>query len=268
MEIYQISRKKIILSIALMLTFIYFLAMLYGPWNMTAQSVVSQTTGIKKLRPIYSVETEEPKIAISFDASWGSERTESLLKILDQYHVKTTFFLVNLWLDKYPLLAKSIMAKGHEIGMHSTTHPDFAKLSKQQMQNEIVQNYEKIVEVTGHRPILFRPPFGSYNNTLLELTDSLGMYCIQWDVDSLDWRDISDSEIYNRVTSKVKNGSIVLFHNDGKNTPQALGRIIENLQGRGYKIVPISELIYKKDFTIDHMGIQRKIDLSKVYLQE
>ena len=129
-------------------------------------------------------------------------------------------------------------------------------LSKQDMVTEIENCNSKIEALTGKRPLLFRAPYGDYNNALIEVIESLDMYCIQWDVDSLDWKDISPSDISSRVLSKVKPGSIVLFHNAAKNTPAALPGILEKLISDGYEIVPISSLIYRDGYTIDHEGRQ------------
>ena len=106
------------------------------------------------------------------------------------------------------------------------------------------------------RPTLFRAPYGDYDNALLETTDMLGMPCIQWDVDSLDWKNPSVSEMVDRVTSQVSSGSIVLFHNAAKNTPAALPAILETLQAEGYTFLPVSEMIYTSDYTLNHEGRQ------------
>lgn len=208
--------------------------------------------------PIYSVETSEKKISISFDAAWGSEFTQEILDILKKYNIKSTFFLVGFWADDYPLQVKRIFEAGHEIGNHSSTHPDLAKVSKEEIIHELNVTGEKIEKITGEKPILFRPPFGSYNNTLLTTAKELGYYTIQWDVDSLDWKEEGVDCIIERVQSKVQNGSIVLFHNNAKYMTQALPIILDYLQTNDYEIVPISELIYKDDYYIDHTGRQIK----------
>lgn len=215
------------------------------------------TTGGEKLRPIYSVTTEEKKIAISFDACWGAEYTDDILAKLKEYNIKTTFFLVNIWLKEYPEAAKAIAEAGHEIGLHSTTHPHFTKLSTAEMSKELKDNHEMIAEITGYQPKVFRPPFGDYNNQVVEVSNSLGYHVIQWDVDSLDWKGLSAREIYQQVTDKVKPGSIVLFHNNGKNTAEALTPIIQTLTEQGYEIVPISELLLPGEYYVDHQGAQR-----------
>lgn len=207
--------------------------------------------------PIYCVDTPEKKIAISFDAAWGANYTEDLLKILKKYDVKTTFFLVGFWVDKYPEMVKRIDEEGHEIGNHSSKHPHMSQLSAEQIKAELTGTSGKIEAITNRKVALFRPPFGDYNNRLITTSRELGLQVIQWDVDSLDYKDYGTDAIVKRVLSKVKNGSIVLFHNNATYTTAALPVILENLQKEGYKIVPISELIYKENYYIDHTGMQK-----------
>ena len=207
--------------------------------------------------PVYCVDTAEKKIAISFDAAWGADYTKDLLDILKKYEVKTTFFLVGFWIDKYPEMVKLIDEEGHEIGNHSSKHPHMSQLSKDQITNELKKTSDKIEALTNKKVTLFRPPFGDYNNTLIETSREMGLQVIQWDVDSLDYKDYGADAIVKRVLSKVKNGSIVLFHNNATYTKEALPIILENLQKEGYKIVPVSELIYKDNYYIDHTGMQK-----------
>lgn len=217
-------------------------------------------SGSQRLLPIYSVgRGEDDKIiSISFDAAWGNEDTEQLIEILDKYSIKTTFFVVGDWVEKYPESVKALHDAGHEIMNHSDTHPHMTKLSREQMRQEIETCNDKIEAITGVRPTLLRAPYGEYNNTLIEVLDELGMYCIQWDVDSLDWKNPTSAQIAERVCSNVRSGSIVLFHNAADNTPAALPILLENLQGQGYSIVPVSQNIYCENFTLDHEGRQQR----------
>ncbi len=219
-----------------------------------AQAV--QASAPKRDLPIYNVQTEEKKIAISFDAAWGNEETQPLIDILNRYHVKTTFFVVGAWVDKYPESVKALVAAGHEVCNHSDTHPHMRKLSRAEMESQITRCNEKIQSVTGVKPLLFRPPYGDYDNAVIQTVEGLGLYPIQWNVDSLDWKNPTPDQIANRVLSKVKPGSIVLFHNGAKNTPAALPRVLETLQSDGYQIVPVSQLIYRDHYTIDPAGMQ------------
>ncbi|ABW19555.1 polysaccharide deacetylase family sporulation protein PdaB [Alkaliphilus oremlandii] len=212
----------------------------------------------QKRLPIYSVETEEKKIAISFDAAWGDEFTDDILDTLDKYNVKTTFFLVSFWVEKYPDMVKKIYDRGHEIGNHSTTHPHMSKLSKEQIITELKTTGDKIAKITGKDPVVFRPPFGDYNDLLIETAEELNYHTIQWDVDSLDWKELGVQAVVDRVTRNVKKGSIVLFHNNAKYVSQFLPIVLEKLQEQGYEIVPVSELIYTENYSIDNTGRQKK----------
>jgi polysaccharide deacetylase family sporulation protein PdaB len=226
------------------------------------QGVVAITaSATKRLVPIYCVKTTEKKIAFSFDAAWGNEQTQILIDILNKYQVKTTFFVIGAWVDKYPDSVKALTNAGHEVCNHSNTHPHMPKLGQTEMMAQLTACSNKIKSVSGVSPLLFRPPYGDYNNALMEATKSANMLAVQWDVDSLDWKNPTPKEIVNRVTTSVKPGSIVLFHNGALNTPTALPEIIENLQAKGYTIVPVSQLVYKENYTIDNAGMQINTNL-------
>lgn len=136
--------------------------------------------------PIYFVETEEKKLAISFDAAWGCEHTQDILDVLAQYDVTATFFLTNIWLNEYPDMAKQIADAGHEIAMHSVSHPHMPEISTTQIEQELKDNYDLIVETTHFKPELFRFPFGDYDNKSIGIVRENGFYPIQWSIDTLD----------------------------------------------------------------------------------
>lgn len=211
----------------------------------------------KKL-PIYSVGTEEKKVAISFDCAWGTDYTETLLNIMEREKVVSTFFMVEFWTTKYPDLVKKIAGGGHAIGTHSTTHSYMSKLTEAQIEEELTRSSMAIKAVTGEEVTLFRPPYGDYDDLLIETAERLGLYTIQWDVDSMDWKNLSAAEIAARVTSGVKNGSIVLFHNNGLHTAEALPAVIADLKEKGFTFVRIDDLIYKDGYYIDADGRQIK----------
>lgn len=135
--------------------------------------------------PIYSVENSKKQIAISFDAAWGADDTDELIKILGEYKVKATFFVVGAWVDKYPEEVKRLADAGHRIENHSNSHPYMTKISTEKMVEELRACNEKIASVTGRKPILFRPPYGDYNNAVIETVESQDMYTIQWSVETL-----------------------------------------------------------------------------------
>ncbi len=215
--------------------------------------------GNERKLPIYSVDTDKKKIAISFDAAWGNDDTSTLIKILKKYDVPATFFVVGAWVDKYPESVREISNAGHQIQNHSNTHPYMTKISKEKMIDEIKTCNEKIKSVTGVCPTLLRVPYGDYDNCVIETALECKMFPVQWSIDSIDWRDDATPEsICNRVISKAHNGGIILMHNDAKYTPAALPEILETLKKDGYEFVLISDLIYKDNYTIDHTGKQCK----------
>lgn len=213
--------------------------------------------GTTRKLPIYSVDRADNKIAISFDCAYGAEYTDSLLATLNEYKVKCTFFVVKFWVDKYPDKVKKIIENGHEIGTHSSTHPNMSKLSNEKIKEELTLSIDAITSLTNTPVNLFRPPYGDYDNKVITVAESLKLYTIQWDVDSLDWKDLSTSEITKRVVNKTKSGSIILCHNNGLNTHKALPYILSNLQQKGYEFVKISDIIYKENYYIDNFGRQK-----------
>lgn len=224
-------------------------------WVVSSPRIVGAASVTRSL-PIYCVDRSEKLVAFSFDAAWGSDDTPDIINILDKYGVKTTFFLVGDWVDKYPECVKALADAGHEVMNHSSSHGHFSKMSTGEIQSDLENCNNKITAITGVKPSLVRCPYGEYDDHVIDAINGIGMTGIQWSVDSLDWKGLSASEITERVLSHVEPGSIVLFHNAAEHTPEALPAIIESLQDNGYTIVPISEILLKGDYTIDHTGKQ------------
>ena len=206
--------------------------------------------------PVYYVATDQKQVAISFDAAWGADKTEKIMEICDEFGVKATFFLVGMWVEKYPEIAKKIADNGFEIGTHSNTHPDMTKLSSTDQKLELETSMNLIKSTTGQDAKIFRPPFGAYNDALINTASELGLITIQWDVDTLDWKGLSAMEITNRVLNGVRNGSIILCHNNSDHILEALPIVLDRLSKKGYKVTPVGELIYKTDYFIDNNGMQ------------
>ena len=254
MKIFVLSKKTGILYALMTLSLVMLI--------LIGRREVMTVSNIERDLPIYCVDKGENDkvIAMSFDAAWGNEDTEELIKIMDKYNVKTTFFVVGGWVDKYPESVKQLFDAGHEIMNHSNTHPHMTQITKDEMIKEVQECDAKIEKITNVKPTLFRAPYGDYNNDVVGTMRETGHFTIQWDVDSLDWKNLSPEEIKQRVLSKVKPGSIILFHNAALHTPKALPGIIEKLQADGYKIVPVSQLILKDNFKIDSTGKQISTD--------
>ncbi len=263
-SIFKGSQKKIfcfMLLLGLVLTAAFFTWTTRNPDGKKLLSIgvaSSHTVGNRQV-PIYCVETDAPKVAISFDAAWGNEETGKLLEVLDKCNVKATFFMTGSWVESYPEDVKKIVEAGHDVANHSKHHYDAKDLNKAQMKEELMTVHQAVKELTGVDMKLFRPPYGSYNDDLVNTCIENGYYCIQWDVDSLDWKDYGVDSIVKTVLNHkhLSNGSIILMHNGSKYTADALEAVITGLQTKGYEIVKIADLIYPDDYTIDSEGRQK-----------
>lgn len=220
---------------------------------------VSSTINGREL-PIYCVETDEKKVALSFDAAWGNEDTQRILEILAKHNIHVTFFATGGWVESYPDDVKAILDAGHDLGNHSENHKNMSQLSNDEKEQEIMKVHDKVKNLTGYEMFLFRPPYGDYDNDVIKTATKCGYYPIQWDVDSLDWKDYGvDSIISTVCTNKhLGNGSIILCHNGAKYTADALDTLITNIKGQGYEIVPVSELIYRDGYHMNAEGRQIK----------
>lgn len=218
---------------------------------------VSSTINGREL-PIYCVETDEKKVALSFDAAWGNEDTQRILEILAKHNIHVTFFATGGWVESYPDDVKAILDAGHDLGNHSENHKNMSQLSNDEKEQEIMKVHDKVKNLTGYEMFLFRPPYGDYDNDVIKTATKCGYYPIQWDVDSLDWKDYGvDSIISTVCTNKhLGNGSIILCHNGAKYTADALDNLLTQLQEKGYQLVPISELIYRENYHLDVTGKQ------------
>lgn len=189
MRLLVLDKKGIAIALSCILTAIIAVGIITS----TGLKAVSTVTEQKEL-PIYSVETDKKQVSISFDAAWGDEQTHTLLDILKEHNVKSTFFLVGDWVDKYPDDVKDIYDAGHDIGNHSDTHPHMTEMSTEEQKNQIKACNKKIKEITGKEPKLFRAPYGDYNNTVVQSVKSLNMYCVQWDIDILDTKVMTNTK--------------------------------------------------------------------------
>ena len=133
--------------------------------------------------PIYCVETEEKKVALSFDAAWGNEDTGKILEILKKHDVHVTFFMTGGWVESYPEDVKAILAAGHDLGNHSENHKNMSQLSNEQKEQELQKVHEKVKTLTGYEMFLFRPPYGDSDNAVVQTAQKCGYYTIQWDIE-------------------------------------------------------------------------------------
>ncbi len=250
MKIWTVSKHMLIFSLCMILSAVLTVGAI-------VDKSISTSSAAKKL-PIYAVETEEKKIAVTFDAAWTNQDTAQLIEVLKKHNAKATVFIVGDWAEKFPDSVKAFYDNGHTIANHSDTHKAFSKCSYKEIKEEIENCNKKLTKITGQPVTLVRAPSGDYTAQSLDVARELNMYMIQWDVDSLDYRGLSVEEITERITSRTTNGSILLFHNGVENTAEALDKSLTALEQQGYSFVSVEELIYKDDFYLDHAGRQHK----------
>lgn len=248
-----LTRQSIAVGLLLMLSAVFVAAGV----SVRYQAVQAAKTQERKL-PVYCVDTNEKKVAITFDAAWGAEDTAELLSILDEYNAKVTVFAVGDWVRKYPDAVKAFYNAGHTIGNHSDSHKAYSKLSLEEITADIEKCNVEIENCIGQKPKLLRAPSGDYTNDVLTAAESLSMQTVQWSVDSLDWQGLAVAEMVTRVTGAATNGSIILFHNDVKNTPAALRQCLQTLSEQGYQFVTVEDLLYWDNYRIDATGKQHK----------
>lgn len=164
---------------------VFSVAISYGQHFLANTMTTSGTRISNKKLPIYCVEQNEKKVALSFDAAWGNEDTKKILSILKEKKVSVTFFMTGGWIEKYPEDVKAIHEAGHELGNHSENHKQMSTLSIEACKEEIMKPHEKVKELTGVEMRVFRPPYGDYNDTLIDAVTECGYHAIQWDVDTL-----------------------------------------------------------------------------------
>lgn len=216
----------------------------------------------ERLLPIYSVHRQDKCVALTFDCAWGAEDMEEILEILDRQKVKASFFVVGDWVRAYPEVAKAIVKGGHDIGNHSDKHPHVTEMTKEEIKKDIRLAHQSIKQMTGIDAVLYRPPYGEYNNTVIEAAKECDYETIQWNVDSLDWKEYGRQALIDKVL-KHKNlvpGTIVLLHNGTDYTKDALEELICGLKTKGYTIIPVSQMLIQDDYYLDHEGRQYKVE--------
>lgn len=195
---------------------------------------------------IYSVPTEKKWIALTFDISWGEERAEPILKVLEEKGVKNaTFFLSSPWVKSHPDIAKKIKDGGFEIGSHGHKHTNYSGLENDEIRKQIQTAHQILTEELGESPQLIRLPNGDFDKRVLQIANELNYRVIQWHTDSLDWENPGASAISERVLSNAHPGDIVLLHasDSSKQTHEALPVIIDELRSQGYEFVTVSQLM-------------------------
>lgn len=191
---------------------------------------------------IYAGDSNSNKVSFMINVYWGTEYIEPILKVLEDNDVKCTFFVGGMWAEKEPELLKKIYNAGHEIASHGYSHKEHERLSLEQNLTEMQKNHKIVKDILGYEMTLFAPPGGSYNKHTVEAAKLMNYACIMWTKDTIDWRDQNATLIYNRATSGLKGGDLVLMHPKEK-TLEALPQILTYAKNAGLKPTTVSDTI-------------------------
>lgn len=206
------------------------------------QPIFNNTQPLIKPTPISHGNMAEPKVTFACNVFWGEEFLPDILKTLDENNIKITFFIGGSWGKRFPALVTELANRGHELGNHSYNHPHPNLLGKDKNKEQIVRTEQLIQELTAIKTNLYAPPYGEYNDTVLLAADELSYKTIMWSIDTIDWQRPPSEIIINRVMKKINNGAIILIH-PTENTAKALPELIKQIQGKGYKISTVSEIL-------------------------
>lgn len=238
-----LSGKRVKQSFIIIVALIFAIGIYYTK-SENIEAFFPQTTN--EPSAIYSVKTDKKQVALTFDISWGEERTNPILDVLKQKKLdKATFFLSSPWVETHPDIVKRIVDMGYEIGSHGHRHDNYSGYNEDQIRTQINKAHEILKKNTGKEPKLIRYPNGDFDKRVLKIADQMGYSSIQWDTDSLDWMNPGKDKIVKRVVDKAHPGDIILMHasDSCRQTHEALPEIIDSLRKKGYEFVTVSELI-------------------------
>ena len=251
-----VFNKDKIVSYTVAICTVFVLFLMASVFSKNPEQIAVTASSADRLLPIYSVDTKDKKVALTINCAWNADDIDSILETLNKQNVKVTFFMVGDWIEKNMDAAKKIHENGHELANHSYSHPHVNNLSRNENLVQINKCSDLIKQITGKASTLYRGPYGEYNNTVIEAANEGNHIPIQWSIDSLDYKSLTGEQMWERIEPKLQNGSIILMHNGTENTALSLDMIIKNIKEKGYEIVPVSQLIYKDNYTIDANGIQ------------
>lgn len=197
----------------------------------------------KKKAKAKNKKNKKKLIALTFDDGPDPDVTPQILKTLKKHEAKATFFMLVNSAEKYPKIAKQVANNGHEIANHTYTHVNLAKVKRSRIEKELAHAKEKLESITERPVKLFRPPYGEYNQAVVEVAHNSEQHIIMWSVDPQDWRYKNKNKIYQNIMQNSNPGSIVLMHDIHQATADALPKILKDLKEQGYEFVTVSELL-------------------------
>ena len=183
-------------------------------------------------------------VALTFDDGPSRQFTPQYLKVLNEYGVHATFFLIGRNVQDNPGLAAMIARNGNELGNHTFDHHNLKQMDSATAEQDITSAQQLIEQDSHEQDYLFRPPGGNLSQPLVKAIDGMGLKVILWNIDPRDWEETSnENKIIDNVLTNLQPGSIILLHEGKEHTLQALPTLIESIRQRGYRLVTVSELL-------------------------
>ena len=210
------------------------LSILY--WSNVKEKLIASSSIASASTPLSSVPSAGKMLALTFDLDSESDDISGLLDALDSQQVKATFFITGKWLDANQEALVSIVEHGHELGNHTEGHLDMTSLDEKEQTEQIIRLHNKVLELTGISMTLFRPPFGSYDYSVIRTARQNNYLAVNWSIDSEDWKEYGAADIVTAVSEHpdLANGSIVRFQTQDAILQTALEDLVPVLKNEGY----------------------------------
>lgn len=241
----------------LALVMITGLSVLY--WRDVGERILTVSTGINGMEfPVCSVEREEPWVSLVFQVKGASENLQKIERVLEKNQVKATFFVDGGVVKDNPECVKQIIEGGHDLGSSGEEYRKMTELSPGACRSQIRKLHNHMRKEFDCEMDLFSLPYGSYDNNVIQSVYACGYYPVYWSVDTMDWKNYGEQDIIYQVmeNENLKNGAIIRWNTNGKYTAAALEKVLEMLKEKGYEVVPVSRMIYRKNFYMDGSGRQ------------
>ena len=183
---------------------------------------------------------DRPQIALTFDDGPDEKYTEKLLDGLKERGIKASFFLLGKSIEGNEHIVKRMHREGHLIGNHTYNHVQLDKISETRAREEILKTNNRIYEITGEYPVYMRPPYGAWKKDTEFCVEMIPVF---WTIDTLDWKTQNVQDVLQRARKNIKNGSVILMHDEYETTVEAALALVDEFTEQGWEFVTVDRLI-------------------------
>jgi peptidoglycan-N-acetylglucosamine deacetylase len=191
------------------------------------------------------------ELALTYDDGPNDPWTPRLLEVLERHSVKATFFVLGKFVAQKPDIARELVARGHELGIHTWDHPNLIFASATEVRSQIERTQSIIFDTTGYRSTLMRPPFGARTPITLRVIRNLGLTPVMWSVTCYDWKATTPQRILAHVDRQVRGGDVILLHDGGhkemgadrSHSVDATDLMLRKYTGEGYRFATVLQMM-------------------------